>query len=943
MQKLLSLPPDVVANFHALTGYSRDEYFCASDPVGRRVGSGGGTVWLLEQACRAAGCEADFAAWLSKEKRILLHAGGQSRRLPAYAPAGKLLIPIPVLRWARGQRIDQNLLDLQMPLYERIMNQAPDALRTLIVSGDILVRTTEALPTVPDADVVCFGLWSSPEEMAAHGVFMMDLARPNALDFMLQKPSIEEQRRLRQTHYSLIDIGVWLLSDKAVERLRQKSKRNGETAYYDLYSDFGCALGTHPSKADADMADLSVAVLPLAGAEFYHFGTTPELLSSTMALQNLVKDQRLIIKKGIKAQPSLFTQNSQVGCKINEEKENIWIENSIISKDWTFEGENVVTGVPANAWAIHLRRGQCVDVVPVGEKAYALRPYGYADAFRGSLDEAEYLGVPFAQWMAERGLTADDFGAATDLQTAPIFPVTESIDELEQLLHWMLENVGGAKYLYRDCERLSAEQLMERANLERLFAGRERLQSANLEAMAANWRRSVFYQVNLKDVARKYAERALPLPAALPADAPLDTRFCDAMFRSDALQSRDPEQSKTFEKEAFSLLREGLMAKARSRRVQPRQTTLSDQIVWGRSAARIDLAGGWTDTPPYCLQKGGSVVNLAIEMNGQQPLQAYVKPCRERHIVCRSIDLGAMEVITTYDELRHFNKVGSPFSIPKAALALCGFLPEFGVEQFDTLARQLDAFGSGIEITLLSAIPAGSGLGTSSILAAVVLGALSDFCGLGWDKNEVCDRTLILEQLLTTGGGWQDQYGGVLRGLKLLQSEPGFEQNVVARWLPDTLFLAPEYRACHLLYYTGITRTAKGILAEIVRGMFLNETRRLNILNEMKAHAQSLFEAIQLGNFERFGRLIRTSWSQNKALDAGTNPPEVEALCRRIDDLCLGYKLPGAGGGGFMYMVAKDPDAALRLREELTQRPLTPTARFVELSFSHKGLQISRS
>jgi len=57
----------------------------------------------------------------------------------------------------------------------------------------------------------------------------------------------------------------------------------------------------------------------------------------------------------------------------------------------------------------------------------------------------------------------------------------------------------------------------------------------------------------------------------------------------------------------------------------------------------------------------------------------------------------------------------------------------------------------------------------------------------------------------------------------------------------------------------------------------------------------------------------------------------------------LGYKLPGAGGGGFMYMVAKDPDAALRLREELTQRPLTPTARFVELSFSHKGLQISRS
>ena len=38
--------------------------------------------------------------------------GGQSRRLPAYAPAGKLLMPIPVFRWSRGQRLDQTLLDL---------------------------------------------------------------------------------------------------------------------------------------------------------------------------------------------------------------------------------------------------------------------------------------------------------------------------------------------------------------------------------------------------------------------------------------------------------------------------------------------------------------------------------------------------------------------------------------------------------------------------------------------------------------------------------------------------------------------------------------------------------------------------------------------------------------------------------------------------------------
>ena len=87
--------------------------------------------------------------------------------------------------------------------------------------------------------------------------------------------------------------------------------------------------------------------------------------------------------------------------------------------------------------------------------------------------------------------------------------------------------------------------------------------------------------------------------------------------------------------------------------------------------------------------EGGNVINLAIELNGQPPLQTYVKPCRDHHIILRSIDLGASEVITTFEELRDFHHVGSPFSIPKAALALAGFLPEYSAEQYQSLAQQL--------------------------------------------------------------------------------------------------------------------------------------------------------------------------------------------------------------------------------------------------------------
>lgn len=420
------------------------------------------------------------------------------------------------------------------------------------------------------------------------------------------------------------------------------------------------------------------------------------------------------------------------------------------------------------------------------------------------------------------------------------------------------------------------------------------------------------------------------------------TRISDNMFRA-RVQQFSGKTYTEYERRAFGLMREGLTAAALAKKQQPHLSVYSDQIVWGRSPVRIDLAGGWADTPPYCLNEGGNVVNIAIELNGQPPLQVYVKPCKEYKIILRSIDLGAIETVTTYEELSDFMQVGSPFSIPKAALVLAGFQPEFSADVYVTLEEQLKAFGSGIEITLLSAIPAGSGLGTSSILASTVLGAVSDFCGLKWDKNEICNRTLILEQLLTTGGGWQDQYGGVLRGVKLLQTHAGMEQSPLVRWLPDYLFTGSEYQKCHLLYYTGITRTAKGILAEIVRSMFLNSTEHLALLGSMKSHAFDLYEAIQRGNFDEMGRLVGKSWKQNQALDSGTNPASVEAIIRQIDDYCLGYKLPGAGGGGYLYMVAKDPEAAVKIRAILTQNPPNSCARFVDMTLSDKGLQVSRS
>ena len=103
---------------------------------------------------------------------------------------------------------------------------------------------------------------------------------------MLQKPSVETLNQLQSDHFYLTDIGVWLLSDRAVKLLMKKSLTpdlsplTSHFKEYDLYGEFGCTLGTNPTLADPELSQLTVAVLPLPGGEFYHYGTSREMISS---------------------------------------------------------------------------------------------------------------------------------------------------------------------------------------------------------------------------------------------------------------------------------------------------------------------------------------------------------------------------------------------------------------------------------------------------------------------------------------------------------------------------------------------------------------------------------------------------------------------------------------------------------------------------------------
>jgi galactokinase/mevalonate kinase-like predicted kinase len=537
----------------------------------------------------------------------------------------------------------------------------------------------------------------------------------------------------------------------------------------------------------------------------------------------------------------------------------------------------------------------------------------------------------------EAGLKED-----MDIQATPLFPVLNNLKSAERLITWILagEHKPDQKALWLSIPRLSAGEISAEANLGRLFMQRERFRQQNLKKLAINYKRSVFYQADLKHAAVEFARADIELPELLPLTESPMLRFRDHMFRSEVLRLKGLDGTRE-EANAFGVLQASVAGTASGQSL-PKLSVFSDQIVWGRSPARLDLAGGWSDTPPYCLQNGGTVLNMAVELNSQPPIQVYIRLCSEKKIMLRSIDNGVSEIIASHEELKVFNQVGSAFSIPKAALYLAGFHPDFCTVRYHSL-EQLDDFGGGFEISLLAAIPKGSGLGTSSILAATVLGSLSDFCSLNWNNQEICHRTLILEQLLTTGGGWQDQYGGIFPGVKLLESEAGPQDKIGVRWIPDRLFTQPEYKDSWLLYYTGITRVARNILADIVRGMFLNEGPRLRILDEIRQHAYNLAEAIQRSDYALTGSMVARSWTLNNALDSDTNTPEIQQIINLIKDFTIGFKLLGAGGGGYMLIAAKDPDAVVKIQNVLMQNPPNEKARFVKMEVSRGGFQVTRS
>ncbi|XP_076027265.1 L-fucose kinase [Genypterus blacodes] len=327
--------------------------------------------------------------------------------------------------------------------------------------------------------------------------------------------------------------------------------------------------------------------------------------------------------------------------------------------------------------------------------------------------------------------------------------------------------------------------------------------------------------------------------------------------------------------------------------------------------ARLDLAGGWSDTPPIAFELGGSVTNISVRVDGKRPIGARARRIREPHLLLVSHNGGrdsgvSIETLCkSLDDLKDHCQPHAPGALLKAVCVCSGLVL---LSSQDPLERQLmEQWGGGVELHSWSALPTGSGLGTSSILAGALLAAVYRCTGRTYNTDALIHAVLHLEQILTTGGGWQDQVGGLVGGVKVGRSRASLPLRVEVEHLrlPDNFLLSLEQHL--LLVYTGKTRLARNLLQDVVRSWYSRLPSMVQNAQQLVANSEDCARACSEGSLSRLGLCLDRSWQQKKLMAPGCEPASVRAMMEALRPLVLGQSLAGAGGGGFLYLLTREP------------------------------------
>ena len=501
-----------------------------ADPLGKRVGSGGSTLYCLMRVLeieiqRSGAAASDFPSLeriLRGLRILILHAGGDSRRVPAYGPCGKIFSPVPGRSPGKSHReVISTLFDRLYPVFQDLPRGPQGAGQVIVAAGDALMLFDATAVCFDRPGIVALGAYATPEAASKHGVFCVapdaGTMYPWSVRLFLQKPSLADQQRygaINARGQTILDIAVMSFDAAAATAMfcafdvqtDQSGPRFSATMEnlvlgkgLDLYREICCALGSEATaehhrascaasgsswsaeqlaRAHAVLSQTPFSAQVLPQCEFLHFGTTRQLITSGLELRE---------HDGQPSGPgTCLSLNNRLTAKGRILGGESWVEGCRLAAPLKLSGQNVVVGVDVHEESpLELPAGACLDVIAgetrAGRGAWFVRAYHVGDTFKDTLDRGGTLaGQPLDQWLATVGAKAEDVWAADippakrSLWDARVFPAVDSPQGYRDWL-WMFDPAmasAAQKAAFLRADRYSVAEIALLADMDAFYKRR---------------------------------------------------------------------------------------------------------------------------------------------------------------------------------------------------------------------------------------------------------------------------------------------------------------------------------------------------------------------------------------------------------------------------------------------------------------------------------------
>lgn len=885
------------------------KFVAIPDRDGLRVGSGGATLEVLKYLRSK---EESF----EKLRVLVIHSGGDSKRVPQYSALGKLFSPVPH-KLPNGR--NSTLFDEFMIC----MSSVPSRIREgmVLLSGDVLLLFNPLQIDYNNVGAAAISFKEHVETGKNHGVYLN--GENGNVKCCLQKKSVEVLRSVGAVNDSNcvdIDTGALIFSTEMMESLysliaapEDYDRHVNAKTRLSLYADFLYPLAEdstleefYKEKPEGEFCpELTAArervwkvlrpyrmkLLRLAPAKFIHFGTTREILGLMNGGVDEYKDlgwSRIVgssIKGDTAGYNSVLSSRSTIG-------EGCYLEVSYVHRNSKIGDHCVLSYIEVSEREIP------DNVVLHGLKqrdgSFVVRIFGIGDnpkenkLFGKDLDELEQkLGVRLWENSAHSLWEANLYAEADNIQ--------DGVDAALNLYRIVNDESAADIEQWRNAEKKSLCSGFNAADPDAIIAWNRRMEDlVAMDEITKAIRHKVPAQklqkrTTLTKIQREWLKKRLD-------KSDFSERMRLHYYLGVVLEDENEIQ------ECFHIIQaEMLEATIKSLSYNENARIVTDRHTVNLPL-RVNWGGGWSDTPPYCNENGGTVLNVAILLNGKKPVEVTLERIDELKIVFDSRDMDVHGEFDTIEPLQATGDPFDPFALQKACLLACGIIPQKGYKLEDILRRLGGGFVMHSEVT---DVPKGSGLGTSSILSAACVKAVFEFTGIEFTEEDLYAHVLAMEQIMSTGGGWQDQVGGATPGLKYISSMPGLKQEIKVTHVEIPESARKELDERFVLIYTGQRRLARNLLRDVVGRYVGNEPDSLFALEEIQKTAALMRFELERGNVDGFAKLLDYHWELSEKVDAGSSNTLIEQIFSSIEELIDGRLVCGAGGGGFLQVILK--------------------------------------